>query len=96
MEISWSIYKYDKKEGPNLGLKDLEGNIKSDEYEWFVKRDYLSNYLNSNKSIDLPKKKIHNNNYLTLFVKAKEFIPQNRNYFIEKLYEAMKDFKNFQ
>ena len=94
-EPEYFIYKSNKKEEPSLGLKDLEGNIKSNEYEWFVKRDYLSNYLNSNKSIDPPKKKIHNNNYLTLFVKAKEFIPQNRDYFIEKLYEALRDFKNF-
>ena len=93
--LDYFIYKNNKKEEPSLGLKDLEGNIKADEYEWFVKRDYLSNYLNSNKSIDPPKKKIHNNNYLTLFVKAKEFIPQNRDYFVQKLYENLKTFENF-
>jgi len=94
-EPEYFIYKSNKKEEPNLGLKDLEENIKSNEYEWFVKRDYLSNYLNSNKSIDPPKKKIHNNNYLTLFVKAKEFSKENKNHFVEKLYENLKNFSSF-
>jgi CRISPR-associated protein Csh1 len=37
-------------------------------YRWFCKRDYLSNLLDMNKPID-PKKKVHSNNYLTLFFK---------------------------
>jgi len=90
------IYKKPKKNfDKEIVLKDIEGNIKANEYKWFAIRDYLSNYLNSNKSIDPSKKKIHNNNYLTLFVKAKEFIDKNRDYFVQKLYENLKIFKNF-
>jgi len=95
-EVEYFIYKKPKKAfSKEVGLKDLEGNIRANEYEWFVRRDYFSNYLNSNKSIDPPKKKIHNNNYLTLFVKAKEFNEENRDYFVEKLYENLKTFENF-
>ena len=95
-KVGYFIYKKPKKaSSKEVGLKDLEGNIRANEYEWFVRRDYFSNYLNSNKSIDPPKKKIHNNNYLTLFVKAKEFNEENRNYFVEKLYENLKTFANF-
>ena len=95
-EVEYFIYKKPKKAfSKEVGLKDLEGNIRANEYEWFVRRDYFSNYLNSNKSIDPPKKKIHNNNYLTLFVKAKEFNEENRDYFVEKLYENVKIFKSF-
>jgi len=94
--VEYFIYKKSKRDSSKeVGLKDLEGNIRANEYEWFVRRDYFSNYLNSNKSIDPPKKKIHNNNYFTLFVKAKEFHEENRDYFVEKLYENLKTFENF-
>ncbi len=90
------IYKAPKKENSNdIGLKDLEGNIRANEYEWFAKMDYLSVYLNSNKALDPPKKKIHNNNYLTLFAKAKEFNQANKDHFVTKLYDNLKDFKSF-
>ena len=95
-KIEFFIYKRGKKENPQeIGLKDLEGNIRANEYRWFAIRDYISNYLNSNKAIDPPKKKIHNNNYLTLFVKAKEFNKENRDYFCQKLYDNLKDFSSF-
>jgi len=95
--IDYFIYKGSKKKdvSKEVGLKDLNDNIKANDYYWFAKRDYLSIYLNSNKAIDPPKKKIHNNNYLTLFVKAKEFDENNRNHFIEKLYDNLKDFAGF-
>jgi len=94
--IEYFIFKNDKKEDKKqLLFKDLNGNIRNDEYEWFVKRDYLSGYLNSNKAIDPPKKKIHSNNYLALFVKATEFIPENKQHFVEKLFDNLKTFDSF-
>jgi CRISPR-associated protein Csh1 len=89
------VYKKPKKDDKEKGLKDLKGNIKIDEYKWFAKRDYLSSYLNSNKAIDPPAKKIHNNNYLTLFTKAKEFNDENKSHFISKIYDGLKDFHIF-
>jgi len=94
--VEYFLYKRPKKgSSKEVGLKDLETNIKANEYEWFAKRDFVSVYLNSNKAIDPPKKKIHNNNYLTLFVKAKEFQVENKEHFIEKLYENLKTFSAF-
>ncbi|WP_200764011.1 hypothetical protein [Nitrosophilus alvini] len=94
-ETEYFIYKNRKNEQKEHCLKDLSGEIKEGEYKWFAIRDYISNYLNSNKAIDAPKKKIHNNNYLTLFVKAKEFVDENKEHFIDKLYENLKNFRNF-
>lgn len=42
-------------------------------YEWFRQRDYLSNLLDMNKPID-PKKKLHSNNYMSLFIKKDTLI----------------------
>jgi CRISPR-associated protein Csh1 len=42
-------------------------------YRWFKHRDYYSNLLDMNKPID-PKKKIHSNNYLTVFIKKETFL----------------------
>ncbi len=94
--VEYFVYKAPKnKDNFELNLKNLDGNIKANEYEWFAIRDYLSNYLNSNKSIDPPKKKIHNNNYLTLFVKEKKFTTENKEYFATKLYDTLKTFESF-
>ncbi|WP_187647043.1 hypothetical protein [Nitrosophilus labii] len=95
--VEYFIYKKprDKESSKEIGLKDLEGNIRASEYEWFARRDYVSVYLNSNKAIDPPKKKIHNNNYLTLFVKAKEFNEANKEHFVTKLYDNLKTFASF-
>jgi len=95
--IECFIYKKprDKEASKEIGLKDLDGNIRANEYEWFARRDYVSVYLNSNKALDPPKKKIHNNNYLTLFVKAKEFTPENKEHFLTKLYDNLKTFASF-
>ncbi len=95
-KIEFFIYKSTKKDASKeTGLKDIYGNIRANEYEWFAKRDYISVYLNSNKALDPPKKKIHNNNYLTLFVKAKEFESINKEHFSTKLYGSLRDFKSF-
>lgn len=66
------IFMNDKKqENKALCLKDLEGNIRQEMFEWFTPRDYYSGYLNSNKSFY--DKKIHNINYLSFFVKIESF-----------------------
>ena len=94
-KVEYFIYKKPRKdEDKSLYLEDLEGNARSDMYEWFCRRDYLSSILSVNKSIDPPKKKIHSNNYLSFFIKAKEWNEENRNYFDEKL-EIFKTFSQF-
>ena len=95
--VEYFIYKRvkGKDSSKEIGLKDLSKDIKVSKYEWFARRDYISVYLNSNKAIDPPKKKIHNNNYLTLFVKAKEFSKENKEYFASKLYDNLKSFSSF-
>ncbi len=93
--VEYFIYKKPKDSSKDIGLKNLEGNIRANEYEWFARRDYVSVYLNSNKAIDPPKKKIHNNNYFTLFVKAKEFNEANKEHFVAKLYDNLKTFATF-
>jgi len=94
--VEYFLFKDSKKEDKKqLLFKDLDGNIRANEYEWFVKRDYLSAYLNSNKAIDPPKKKIHSNNFLALFIKASEFIIDNKFHFVENLFEKLKSFENF-
>jgi len=96
--IEYFIYKKPKKPNKDkdklLYLEDLEGNIRSDMYEWFCRRDYLSGILSTNKSIDSPKKKIHSNNYLSFFIKAKEWSEENKTYFDEKL-DVFKTFSQF-
>ncbi|GAB6044922.1 hypothetical protein JCM11957_05200 [Caminibacter profundus] len=87
------IYKYDKKEELSLGFKDLDGNIKSDEYEWFVKRDYYSNLLTMDKPVD-SKKKVHSNNIYSFFVKFKEWKKENFEIF-ENYFETLKTYEKF-
>ncbi|MCG8501092.1 MAG: hypothetical protein MJB12_11875 [Firmicutes bacterium] len=45
----------------------------SQQYRWFREADYYSKLIDMNKSVD-PKKKIHSNNYLALFIK-REILP---------------------
>ncbi len=61
-----------KRKNRELSFTDLEGGLNYSAYEWFKQRDYYSSYLNSNKAFD--DKKIHNINYLSLFVKIDSFI----------------------
>ncbi len=71
--IEYYIFKNDKKiDKKDDCFKDLDGNINHEMYEWFKERDYYSGYLNSNKSFY--DKKIHNVNYLSLFIKLESFI----------------------
>jgi CRISPR-associated protein Csh1 len=59
-----------------LIVNNREDNVSKPElYKWFKVRDYYSGVLNDdmNKAIDLPAKKIHSTNYLTLFIKKDVF-----------------------
>jgi CRISPR-associated protein Csh1 len=65
--------KIDKNGKPQklvIGKERPEGN--PDLYKWFRDRDYYSILVDMNKPVD-PKKKIHSNNYLTLFIKKDIF-----------------------
>ena len=64
-----------KKKNRELIFTDIEGDLNHTAYEWFKERDYYSSYLNSNKSFY--DKKIHNINYLSLFIKIESFISDN-------------------
>jgi CRISPR-associated protein Csh1 len=61
-----------KQKNRELLFTDIEGGLNHTAYEWLKERDYYSSYLNSNKSFH--DKKIHNVNYLSLFVKIESFI----------------------
>lgn len=52
-------------------FKTIDGVIAKNEIDWFKSRDYYSEWLNANKMIY--DKKIHNINYLSLFVKMDSF-----------------------
>lgn len=71
---------YDKKSDDKL----------DDIYRWFCKRDYLSDLLDMNKPID-PKKKIHSNNYMTLFFK-KDIVLGDKPIEYSKLEERINDY----
>ncbi len=65
--------KIDKASKPQklvIGKERPEGTPEL--YKWFRDRDYCSTLVDMNKSVD-PKKKIHSNNYLTLFMKKDIF-----------------------
>lgn len=64
-----------KRKNRELIFTDIEGRLNHTAYEWLKERDYYSSYLNSNKSFY--DKKIHNINYLSLFVKIESFISEN-------------------
>ncbi len=91
--VEYFIYKALNDNSNEIGLKDLEGNIRANEYEWFIKRDYLSNLQTMDKYIH--NKKIHSNNYLATFVKAKEWKTENIEY-IKNHFEVFKNFEKFE
>lgn len=64
-----------KKKNRETVFTDIDGNLNYTEYEWLKERDYYSSYLNSNKSFY--DKKLHNINYLSLFVKLESFISED-------------------
>ncbi len=63
-----------KRKNRELIFTDLEGSLNYTAYEWFKERDYYSEWLNANKAFY--DKKIHNINYLSLFVKIESFTSQ--------------------
>jgi CRISPR-associated protein Csh1 len=64
-------------------------------YEWFRKADFYSNLINTNKYIG--DKKIHSNNYLTFFIKEKNFkkekFPKDVSERINKYYKTLEEDK---
>ena len=64
-----------KKRKRELFFTNLDGETDYDAYTWFKERDYNSGYLNSNKSFY--DKKIHNVNYLSLFIKQDSLTTQD-------------------
>lgn len=69
--LEYFIFSNDKKEKNKENcLKDLNGNIKQRQYNWFVERDYYSSIINddTNKSITSARyAKILSTNYLSFF-----------------------------
>lgn len=75
---------------------DENGINRTDEMGWFKFRDYYSNMIEVNKAYDVPKKSIHNNNYLTLFMKIEKFLETDFNYIKEKLFDKVANFTSFE
>jgi len=76
-------------------FKTIDGTSAKNEIDWFKSRDYYSNVIDTAKSYDAPKKTIHNNNYLTLFMKIEAFLNVEFAYLKEKLYRKVFSFKSF-
>ncbi|WNZ00452.1 hypothetical protein SUSP_002869 (plasmid) [Sulfurospirillum sp. 'SP'] len=76
-------------------FKDTSGVLQPKAYEWFKSRDYYSNVIDTGKSYDAPKKTIHNNNYLTLFMKIEEFLNVEFLHLRTKLFKKVLSFKEF-
>jgi len=64
-----------KRKNRELIFTDSVGGLNHTAYEWLKERDYYSSYLNSNKSFY--DKKIHNVNYLSMFIKIESFISED-------------------
>ena len=77
-------------------FSDIQGNLNSAMYEWFKERDYYSNVIETAKAYDAPIKSIHNNNYLTLFMKADKFFDVDIEHIKNKLFLTVLSFNNFQ
>ena len=87
--------KKDGKTETEHDFKDVDGVNQSLMYEWFKERDYYSNVIDTSKAYDAPKKTIHNNNYLTLFMKIEEFLNVEFSHIEEKLFKKVLGFKSF-
>lgn len=97
-EIFVKSSKKVKKEGKNETehyFKTTQGELKHQEYDWFKQRDYFSNVIDTGKAFDAPKKTIHNNNYLTIFMKIEEFLNLEFSHLKTKLYKKVLSFKDF-
>lgn len=92
--LEYFIFKNNKNEKvKEYCIKDLNGNINSAMYQWFKERDYYSGYLNSNKAFG--DKKIHNVNYLSLFMKLESCTSPDLGNTIKKQFEELKTFAKF-
>lgn len=87
--------KIDGKSQTEHYFKDANGNNQQKTLEWFKERDYCSNVIDTSKSYDAPKKTIHNNNYLTLFMKIEEFLNVEFTHIENKLFGKTLSFKTF-
>ncbi|MEA3314408.1 MAG: hypothetical protein U9Q30_00955 [Campylobacterota bacterium] len=79
-------------------FKTIDGTNAKNDVDWFKSRDYYSEWLNANKMFY--DKKIHNVNYLSLFVKIDSFISSDTKKLIGKdafkyHYKALCDYKKF-
>jgi CRISPR-associated protein Csh1 len=87
--------KIDGKTKTEHDFKNMSGNNQQQILEWFKARDYYSNVIDTSKSYDAPKKTIHNNNYLTLFMKIEEFLNVDFSHIESKLFGKVLSFKIF-
>ncbi len=96
--MEFYVFKDDKKVDKNKKndcFKDLDGNVNHTMYEWFKERDFYSSVLDNAKVFDAPKKIIHNNNYLTFFMKIEKLIETDFNHIKNKLFNKVLSFKDF-
>jgi len=94
--LEYFIFSNDKKiERKENCFKDLNGTVNHQMYEWFKERDYYSSVLDNAKVFDAPKKIIHNNNYLTLFMKIEKFIEVDFIHIKDKLFKKVLSFSDF-
>ena len=87
-----------KKKNRELLFTDMEDGLNFAAFEWFKQRDYYSSYLNSNKAFN--DKKIHNVNYLSLFIKIDSFISADskkliKDHAIKNQYKYLCNYKKF-
>ena len=76
------------------------------QYEWFAERDFISKYINSNKSIpsnlyddkknkSINSKRISSNNYLTWFIKKKSIIDPKEKLSSPQILEITESYFNY-
>ncbi len=87
--------KYDGKSQAEHYFKNINGSNETLQLDWFKQKDYFSNVIDTAKSYDAPKKTIHNNNYLSLFMKIESFLEVEFSYLRNKLYKKVFSFKDF-
>ena len=81
---------FSKKVKKDLIFCDENNELQPKKEDWFKRVDYVSGYLNSNKSFS--DKKIHNINYLSFFIKVDNRPTDDA---IKKHYKGLCDYKKF-
>lgn len=76
------------KHGRYLLVSDRDDVSEMELRDWFKIRDYYSSMMNddTNKAIDLPGKKIHSTNYLTLFAKREIMFGESAKFSPEQMH----------